>query len=156
MVTPFSLDTGKWIVLVSRGWVEIPPLSSSGEKLLPNVHPIKGDVSITGNIHVPMVTPAFLSEKATVASENTQWPLTLFHLDLDIIDNYFNRPLLSYIVRLRANERGVYERHWRTDNFNVKGHLSYAYQWFAMSFLAMLALIVINTNIVHILRSIKS
>lgn len=145
LITPFELEDGGEFVLVSRGWVTPGP----GADGMPYIPPIEGPQILRGQLHVP---PTLLSPSQV---EGDGWPLRLRSLDLGRAAQLMERPLLPWVVRLGANEPGVFARHWPAVAVNTRMHIQYALQWFGMALIVLAVAFLMSSNFLALQRRAK-
>lgn len=145
LITPFELEGSGEFVLVSRGWV-MPGPGSNG---MPYIPPIEGSQTLRGQLHIP----ATLLGKTQVEGED--WPLRFRSLDINRAAELMERPLLPWVVRLGANEQGVFARHWPAVTVNTRIHIQYALQWFGMALIVLAVAFLMSSNFLALQRRAK-
>lgn len=148
VITLFNLQAGDRLILVSRGWV-----SAKHRQQLPVFTAVTGVQSLVGEIYVPADKSFFLPQKIDATAS---WPLRVHHFDINDISQFFDRPVLPFIVRLEKDSPGVLMRHWWETRLQTTNSTSYALQWFAMVLLLSVIIILKSTNILEIIRSNKT
>lgn len=149
VITVFKLLTSEQVVFVSRGWVP----ADLGTRQLPLIDHVAGRQQLLGKIHVPSSNAFFLPQNI---DRTTVWPLRLNHLYINHIRPIFNKPLLPFVVRLERNNPGIFVRHWQEKQLQSANSISYAIQWFAMALILVVITLIKSSNILEIIRSIKS
>lgn len=141
LITPFQLsNTGEW-VLVSRGWIAPGP----GDDAQPTVIPIDGEITITGQLHVP--APLVGSTQV----QGQEWPLRFRRLDIPLASQVLERALLPVIVRLGQGEQGVLARHWPAMSVSTRNNIGYALQWFGMALVVLVISALMSTNLLSLM-----
>jgi surfeit locus 1 family protein len=142
LITPFELeDTGEF-VLVSRGWVRPGP----GADGMPYIPPVEGLQTLRGQLHIP----ATLMGATQV--EGDDWPLRFRSLDINRAAELMERPLLPWVVRLGADEPGIFARHWPAVTVNTRMHIQYALQWFGMALIVLVLAFLMSSNFLALQR----
>jgi surfeit locus 1 family protein len=139
VLTPFLLQDGSQIALVSRGWSGITDTAA----LLRSLLVLEGQRSVEGQLYVP-------SEKEAARrndSRNTNWPLLRRYVDAAELQAFFEQPLFPYVVRLAENQEGVLIRHWPEVMVDTSRHFSYALQWFALAIAVLTVALILGSNI---------
>lgn len=138
IVTPFLLDDGSQIALVSRGWSGIGDV----DELAAALPAITDTVDIEGQLFVP--TPEQAARPGDALTET--WPRVQRHLNVDELTPLFDAPLFPYVVRLAENQPGVLVRHWPQVLVDSGRNFSYALQWFAMAISVAAAGLFLGSN----------
>ena len=144
VVTPFRVEGGELLVLVSRGWTSAP----SYEELARLLPPVKGPQELLGQIYVPSEAEAARLNPPHEA----RWPLLLRYLDFTELEPLFDTPLFPYVVRLNEQQPGVLVRHWPVVRVDLDRHFSYALQWFAMAIAVAIASLILASNLPELLK----
>ena len=139
VVTPFQLDDGSQIALVSRGWSGIGAV----EELKASLPAVTGTVSVEGQLFVP--TPEQAAQPGDALAE--EWPRVQRRLNTEELAARFDAPLFPYVVRLAENQPGVLVRHWPLVLVDSGRNFSYALQWFAMAIAVALASVFLGSNL---------
>ena len=131
-LTPLVLDDGR-AVLVRRGWV--PPAQAAGAEPTPSPPP-EGEVTVTGWLEQSGSQPSGIG-----ARDPSEGRLdTVFHADVDRIDQQTSADLLPMILRLEsqapAREGDLPIPQPLPDGDDGAQNLSYAVQWFAFTAIA--------------------
>jgi len=142
LITPFELEEGGEFVLVSRGWVTPGP----GTDGMPYIPPLEGPQTLRGQLHVPAPLPS------RTQVEGDDWPLRFRSLDIDRAAELMERPLLPWVVRLGANEPGIFARHWPAVTVNTRMHIQYALQWFGMALIVLVLAFLMSSNFLALQR----
>ena len=149
VITVFKLLASDHLVFVSRGWIP----ADFGSSQLPLIDLVADTQQLVGNIHVPSSNAFFLAQKI---DRTANWPLRLNHLYINSISPIFDSPLLPFVVRLERNNPGVFVRHWQEKQLQAVNSISYAIQWFAMALILVVITLIKSSNVLEIIRSIKS
>jgi cytochrome oxidase assembly protein ShyY1 len=139
-------DTGE-LALVNRGWVA----ADAARRSLPDVPPIKGEVSISGQVYVSPGKPYLLAQEELASG----WPKRIQAVEVDKLAAAIGRPsaqVFPYPVRIDANEKGALYVDWPVVNASPAKHYGYAVQWFAMSVVLALLYLLRSTNLLQVLR----
>lgn len=142
LITPFELADGGEFVLVSRGWVTPGP----GADGMPFIPPVEGPQTLRGQLHIPAALPG------VTQVEGDDWPLRFRSLDIARAAELMERPLLPWVVRLGANEAGVFARHWPAVTVNTRMHIQYALQWFGMALIVLVITFLMSSNFLALQR----
>lgn len=138
IITPFRVEDGDQIALVSRGWSGIGTV----EELTATLPAITGSVELEGQLYVPSPDQAAQAGDALAA----EWPRVQRHLNTDELVPLFELPLFPYVVRLAERQPGVLVRHWPLVLVDSGRNFSYALQWFAMAIAVALASLFLASN----------
>lgn len=138
VITPFLLEDGSQVALVSRGWSGIGTV----EELAAAVPAITGRVAIEGQLFVP--TPEQSAQRGDALA--AEWPRIQRHLNSGELAPLFAAPLFPYVVRLAEKQPGVLVRHWPLVLVDSGRNFSYALQWFAMAIAVALASLFLGSN----------
>lgn len=142
LITPFELEDSGEFVLVSRGWVTPGP----GADGMPYIPPVEGQQTLRGQLHIPVTLPG------VTQVEGDDWPLRFRSLDIARAAELMERPLLPWVVRLGANETGVFARHWPAVTVNTRMHIQYALQWFGMALIVLVITFLMSSNFLALQR----
>lgn len=123
VVTPLKLAGSDMRVLVNRGWV----LAAADHRVLPEVVPPAGQVTLTG---IAVVPPA---KFFTLAPPAAGWQPVWQNLDLARYAAAAPWPLQPVVVELDAAAPHGYARAWPRPDEHADKHLSYALQWFGFA-----------------------
>ncbi len=111
-------------LLVNRGWVAWPRRTS-----LPPTDFRALAVRLEGRL-VPVSSAAFVLAEDTLKEG---YPQLLQRLDIDLLTQQLDKPLLDQVLYLNEQSDGVYQPHWRPVNMGPEKHLGYAVQWFGLA-----------------------
>jgi cytochrome oxidase assembly protein ShyY1 len=125
IITPFFDLNSNQTVLISRGWVQ----GSLDRGELPVLDKVTGLQSLEAEIYVPLGKPFLLAEQVMADT----WPKVIQAAEVDKMAASLGQELFPYVLRLKEDNPGVYERHWQVVNVPVHKHTGYAVQWFAMA-----------------------
>lgn len=125
VLTPFETSEGSHI-LINRGWVA----QGATRESLPAVQAITDIVSINGVIYVPLEEPFLLSNLEE--EQRTTWPVVIQSINMDVIADKLETPILPYSIRLQPGSAGLEQPNWQAVNMSPEKHQAYAVQWFAM------------------------
>lgn len=142
LITPFELEGDGGVVLVSRGWVTPGP----GADGMPYIPPVQGQQTLRGQLHIPATLAG------TTQVEGDGWPLRFRSLDIGRAAQLMERPLLPWVVRLGANEPGVFARHWPAVSVNTRMHIQYALQWFGLALIVLVITFLMSSNFLALQR----
>lgn len=145
VLTPFLLDDGHQIVLVSRGWSGI----GTTTELLQALTPLTGPHTVEGQLFIPAAAQA----AQTNVSQNTDWPLLRRYVNIGELQALFEQELFPYVVRLAAGQEGTLVRHWPAATVASGRHFSYALQWFAMAIGLLAVTLILSSNIRQLLKA---
>lgn len=136
LITPFELEGDGEFVLVSRGWVTPGP----GADGMPYIPTVEGTHTLRGQLHIPAALPS------RTQVEGDDWPLRFRSLDINRAAELMERPLLPWVLRLGANEPGVFARHWPAVTVSTRTHIQYALQWFGMALVVLIVSFLMSSN----------
>jgi surfeit locus 1 family protein len=136
--TPYDAGNGQ-VMLVNRGFVEL----GSTRKRLPEIDTPAGKVTITGLMDK-------LPPKTLVLADNVnpggQWPVVLQYIDMKELEAMLGYSLPGMIVRMDAEQQGVYKYHLPVLNLHSEKNRGYAFQWFAMTLALAIIYLAVNTK----------
>jgi surfeit locus 1 family protein len=136
VLTPFELASGGWL-LVDRGWT---PLRAS-RATLPDIAVGEQERSIAGRLDRMPAPGLRLGEPPAAKGE---WPRVLHYPRLDELQEALERPLAPQIMVLDGAEPDGFERSANVRlGMEPRGHLGYAFQWFAFAALAVILYLVL-------------
>jgi cytochrome oxidase assembly protein ShyY1 len=125
IITPFFDLNSNQTVLISRGWVQ----GSLDRSELPVLKKVTGLQSLEAEIYVPLGKPFLLAEQIM----GQAWPKVIQAIEVDKMAASLGSDVFPYVLRLKEDNPGVYERHWQVVNVPVHKHTGYAVQWFLMA-----------------------
>lgn len=143
IISPFMVEDSDLVVLVNRGWIA----GDRSRRTLPAVETITEPVSLLGGVYVPQGALLVLGEQQTAG-----WPRVVQQLDIESLATELGINLYPYTVRLKAGSTGAYKLNWMVVNMQPEKHHGYAFQWFAMAAAVIIITLVLNTNIIAVLR----
>jgi surfeit locus 1 family protein len=120
-------------ILVNLGWVQ----GSIDRNILPEISPITGQHTITGNVREVEVGIQLQAQNLT----NPSWPLRVQQIELDKFSALIGKKLLPFVVYLDKNETIGYIKNWQPIVMPPEKHRAYAFQWFSLA-LAWISLMV--------------
>jgi surfeit locus 1 family protein len=142
VIVPYKLRSQEWLV-VNLGWVQAPALRNE----LPIISLPRGDQKIYGHLHRPSINAMIDNSE-----QNVGWPKRIQQIDIELLQAQFEQDFIQpLLVRISATDNNAFAVEWRAVNSSRSKHIGYATQWFAMSFVLLLALIFANTNLGHVL-----
>ena len=130
VLTPFQLTNGT-IVLVQRGWVARDRARSD---LLPPVQTPQGPLKIQGRV-VP--SPSKLMELGAAAPVQEGFNVLRQNIDLEAFRLETKLPLVATLQQTSSASDGLL-REWPQSISGADKNRGYAFQWFALSALALL------------------
>jgi cytochrome oxidase assembly protein ShyY1 len=125
IITPFFDLNSSQTVLISRGWIQ----GSLDRRELPALDKVIGLQNVEAEIYVPLGKPFLLAEQVMSAT----WPKVIQAAEVDKMAASLGQEIFPYVLRLKENNPGAYERHWQVVNVPVHKHTGYAVQWFVMA-----------------------
>ncbi len=131
VLTPLQIPGSKQIVLVNRGWIPKPD-----QALLPKLAYIGTEQHITGYLKLNQEYQFILGNNI---NDMTHWPLVMQKIDIDALSQLTGQSFYPFILRLDANAPNGYVRNWVISSVIPERHLGYAFQWFAMAFVLLIA-----------------
>lgn len=140
VIVPFRFKNDKTI-LVDRGWVAAPPHRNQ----LPSIVMVSGLVTLQGRLIRPSINRMTRELEVT----NT-WPKRVQKLELTSLQSKLDYSILPWILQLHMDSPEALAMEWRKANITPNKHIAYAVQWFAMSAVLLLALVIANTNIIEV------
>jgi surfeit locus 1 family protein len=120
-------------ILVNLGWVQ----GSIDRNILPEISPITGQHTITGNVREVEVGIQLQAQNLT----NPSWPLRVQQIELDKFSQLIDKKLLPFVVYLDKKETIGYIKNWQPIVMPPEKHRAYAFQWFSLA-LAWISLMV--------------
>lgn len=134
VIVPFELAGSNKIILISRGWIP------RGEKYTdtPTIPPIKNMVKFNAMIDIPGVNPFILSTSNQPTTHG--WPLRVLALDFPWLSTQLSQQLDPIVLRIDPTSDYAFKRSWEPVNMLPAKHTAYAFQWFAMAFMLVIAL----------------
>ncbi len=130
VITPFQLNNGA-VLLVQRGWVARDRARSD---LLPPVQTPQGPLTLQGRV-VP--SPSKLMELGVAAPVQEGFTVLRQNIDLEAFRLETKLPLLATLQQTSAAPDGLV-REWPQSISGADKNRGYAFQWFALSALALL------------------
>lgn len=118
------LQTAQGIILLNHGWVQ----SLGSREFLPTPE-LKNLLRYTGSVVYP-TNNRMVQETNLHAGE---FPVLLQQIDLDIMQDYLNMPVLDFIINLAPDTTSVFTRKWTPIVMSPEKHLGYAVQWFGLA-----------------------
>lgn len=143
VVTPFQLLGSEQLLMINRGWIE----GDKSRRTLPPVEPVDGEVSLTGELYQSPGKPFALGEQSV-----QPWPRVLQYLDMKALAEELQANIFPYTVRLKMGSPGAYQDNWLVVNVQPEKHTAYAFQWFAMATALVVIVLLLNTNIITLLK----
>ncbi|MCR8923844.1 SURF1 family protein [Dasania sp. GY-MA-18] len=143
LLTAFELDGGaadksQWL-WVNRGWLK----GDAARLSLPAIPPPPaGPQQLIGQLHIPQSTMMQLA-----ADNNKKWPRVTQVLDIKHLQQEMQQAMFPYSLRLAQGAAGVLERNWLVVNIEPAKHTGYAVQWFSLAAMAVIILLLANTNL---------
>lgn len=146
VVTPFLLDSSDKVVFVSRGWV----LANTYEQMLDKLKPVKGTLTLEGQLYVPTEKEADRTNEIDLSSP--RWPLEIRYLNTLQLAPLFEQSIFPYEVRLDEGQPGLYIRHWPEVMVDTGRNFSYALQWFSMSIALLIVTFILSSNVLQLTK----
>lgn len=146
IISPFVIAGSERIVLVNRGWVA----GDKSRRTLPAVQTSTELVSLSGEVYVSQGSLLVLGQQQTAG-----WPRVVQQLNMENLATEFGSKLYPHSVRLKAGNPGAYEPNWVVVNMQPEKHHAYAFQWFAMAAAVVIITVLLNTNIIALLKREK-
>jgi surfeit locus 1 family protein len=140
VLTPLLPTNGGPLLLINRGWV---PFESTRQKL-PVLSPVKGEVTVRGQIFVPPAKTFSLGPNRETISPT--WPLRVEQINLTELAKLTGRPLHSFVVLLAPNQPYGFGRDWSPVEMKAYVHQGYAFQWFALAATLLIAFIAVSLH----------
>ena len=140
LLSPLHADDGRW-VLVNRGWLP----RGADRARLPEVAPISGPVTVTGQVYEPDTRALVL--KNTPLAEH-QWPLRVQKVDFAAIGRRLGVELAPFEIRVppeqSLGDAPVLPRPWQdiTAAISPERHQAYALQWLGLGLAALIMYLV--------------
>ena len=139
VIAPLQTTTGK-TVLVNRGWFPAPALRSQ----LPHVEFPEQSVVITGRWKD--VSKHHLVRDLS-GSDSNRWPVRVQKVDHHLFEMQLGKSLQVGVIQVAAEDPLALSVDWKYVNALPAKHKGYAVQWFTMSVVLIIALIMANTNL---------
>ncbi len=136
--TPFQLQNKNIWYLVNRGWIA----AGAERNKLPALRFNRENILITGVIKHTPKSGILLEENIFEQMHPRIYRLN--KIDLLKIAEFFNRPLMPYVIRLNPESKNGYVRNWKIPGSGESLHLGYAFQWFALATMVIVIFIVVN------------
>jgi surfeit locus 1 family protein len=141
VLTPLRLEGGAW-VMVLRGWVA----RDTRERTRLPVLPAQADaVRVEGFAQASLAQPMVLAAQSDAAPGERLWQ----HYDVDVYRRWSELPVAEGIVRQISELPDGLARDWVEPGGGADKHRAYAFQWFAMSGTAALAVLVLGWRTVR-------
>jgi len=147
VVMPFQLHGSDQVVLVNRGWVA----GDRSRRSLPSPPVVAGmgeTLELLGDIYISQ--GALLQLAAEQSSSS--WPRVSQSVDVVKMAAALQLPLFPYVVRLQEGSPASLRANWMVVNIEPAKHTGYAVQWFAMAVMLLIILVIVNSNIVIIVK----
>ena len=132
VLTPLRIGDGQDLIYVNRGWVA----ANADRAKLPDVAPPADTIEIAGTLVAPP-KPRWLAAPPPNVP-NQPWPPVWQSFDIGDLRGRTSDRIAPLIVQLDPKSQGGYDRSWPRLDSRVAMHLSYAYQWYGLSALAVL------------------
>lgn len=115
----------QYSALINLGWVA----GSRDRNLLPDVKPLVGEYSLTGNVRI-IDTGIMLAEQKY---NDKNWPLRVQQIEINKLSRLFSKQLLPFAVYLDKKEVVGYQKNWQPVVMPPEKHHGYAFQWFSLA-----------------------
>lgn len=119
------LQTNEGILLVNFGWVK----AGLSRQHLPVINMPSGNIELYGSTSIPSHNPMI---NETVSSQQT-WPVLIQQIDISLMSQFVNRPVLPYLMQLDPSSEYGWVREWSAVVMSPEKHLGYAIQWFLLA-----------------------
>lgn len=139
VISPFRLDSGKFVVMVSRGWL---PAGYQGQPAT-SIVPPGGEIMLTGTVHINPPN-SFFRRRPILQPD---WPLKLHQVDPGELARHFELPVFPYPVWLQADNPGSEIAYWPQKTAQPERSTAYAYQWFGMAVIVLVLTIINGTGL---------
>ncbi|WP_339673386.1 SURF1 family protein [Dasania marina] len=139
VITAFERsDKAQWL-WVNRGWIK----GDAARLTLPQIPPPpNGQQQLIAELYIPQGAMLQLGQ-----DNNRRWPRVIQALDIKPLQQELQQAMFPYSVRLAADSAGLLERNWLVVNIEPSKHTGYAVQWFSLAAMAVVILLLSNTNI---------
>jgi cytochrome oxidase assembly protein ShyY1 len=128
------LKTNSGVVIANFGWVS----ATHSRDILPEVQIDPTAVLYSGIVSFP--TKNILVTETAIVDGN--WPKVLQAVDLKVLQQHYNQPLLPLVVKLADKPESGFIRQWRTVIMAPEKHVAYAVQWFLLALAAVIIFII--------------
>ena len=144
VLSPLRLAGSQRVVLVNRGWVAGDPARLT----LPEIPAVPGELSLRGQLYVPLGEAYLLAEQALEAG----WPKRLQAVDMALVASALGQEPFPFELRLAAGQPGAMSVNWQVINVSPEKHTGYAVQWFSMAAVLLLIFLLRSSNLWDWLR----
>lgn len=136
VLTPFILHPSHQVILVNRGWI-----AAGNRQMIPHVEKVSQSVVLQGILFWPDKKLLLLGDSI---QDSTQWPKRVERIDFDQISNLLGYNLLPAMVLLSPDQPYGFKREWNPLQMPMQPamHKAYAFQWFAMAVVLLIAVLV--------------
>ena len=124
VLSPVEFAQGEPLLLVNRGWIEKGTSAKPDFALDEEFAVLRGRAGRLPRVGI----------RPGEAFEGSQeWPRVGVWPTYDEIATQLERPVLTFVLLLDAEESGGFERQWEPPQNSPSTHYGYAFQWFAMA-----------------------
>lgn len=129
LLTPFQIaGTQQWI-LVNRGWLDLNPKALSSNTFI-DARMRSPEETLSGILKIPEQNIFLMGANLT---QRRNYPPQIQQVQISQIAQYYNHPLLPFILRLSPVENSGLMREWAIVNSSPEKHLGYSLQWFSFA-----------------------
>jgi surfeit locus 1 family protein len=136
VLTPMQLDGGGAWVIVLRGWVA---RDLADRTRLPTLPALPDAVRIEGFAQATLPQPMLLAAAPPPQAGDRIWQ----RYEPEVFRNWSGRPVVDGLVRQTSDAADGLARDWVEPGSGADKHRAYAFQWYAMSLVAAVALAVV-------------
>ena len=133
VLTPLQREEGGAWVLVLRGWV---PRDLADRTRVPALPPLAGPVRIEGFAQATLAQPLMLAAVPPPQAGDRIWQ----RYEPEVYRVWSGRPVVDGLVRQTSDMPDGLARDWVEPGAGADKHRAYAFQWYAMSLAAAIAL----------------
>jgi len=147
VVMPFQLQDSAQVVLLNRGWIA----GDRSRRSLPSPPPVAAlgeTVELLGVIYRSQGSLLRLAAEQV----GNSWPRVSQSVDVEQMATALQLPLFPHVVRLRDGGPASLRANWMVVNIEPAKHTGYAVQWFAMAVMLLIILVIVNCNIVGVVK----
>lgn len=119
------MQTKEGVLLVNFGWIK----AGLSRQQLPSIKLPFGSVELSGITSTPSNNPMI---NETVSADQS-WPVLIQQIDISLINQFVNEPVLPYVMLLEPSHQFEGDRDWNAVVMSPEKHLGYAIQWFLLA-----------------------